>query len=452
MIPAGTPIVLDERMRPVEPLCSWLRHLGLARRDAKTMRAYVQSVLRLQDFMAQRDGDLLTISETDIMEFRAWRRTGCEQPIQQATWERESAALGSFYGWLVDYGYLRARPWRSGGRRDVLRDGVNREMRVRHLTLDQYQYFRDVGLGGIDPDGEVDLRFRGWHPHRNRAAADLALVTGIRLQEWSTLLLPELGIGAAVPRGDVEVDLGVCAKYERPRTVYVTADAMNGIDNYVQLERAEIVETAQRTLKARRAELFVVDRVDPERGRLHGVLDGRQVAWAIAAMKPELRAITVVDGGAGLEPLALFIGRGGAMLTPSGWDRVRWRAWDRMKSAAVGRQVPTMPRRQWVFHDERHSFALQMLIYLTRRLLNDEVAQERPMASLLEHMVTNPVLEVQALLGHATPSTTYRYIKYLRDPMTDVAAVFREWTDSEATYAQIAAQRLGLGGEYAGQR
>lgn len=39
------------------------------------------------------------------------------------------------------------------------------------------------------------------------------------------------------------------------------------------------------------------------------------------------------------------------------------------------------------------------------------------MVTLLEHMVGNPLLVVQRRLGHAHPSTTYRYVKYLRDPM-----------------------------------
>jgi len=34
MTPAGTPIVLDAQIRPVEPLCSWLRHLGLGGHDS----------------------------------------------------------------------------------------------------------------------------------------------------------------------------------------------------------------------------------------------------------------------------------------------------------------------------------------------------------------------------------------------------------------------------------
>ncbi|MFF7476842.1 hypothetical protein [Streptomyces sp. NPDC008092] len=38
-IPTGTPILLDEAMRPVEPLSSWFRMLGQQGLDAKTMRA-----------------------------------------------------------------------------------------------------------------------------------------------------------------------------------------------------------------------------------------------------------------------------------------------------------------------------------------------------------------------------------------------------------------------------
>lgn len=44
------------------------------------------------------------------------------------------------------------------------------------------------------------------------------------------------------------------------------------------------------------------------------------------------------------------------MLTPSGWDRVRWRAWERMKTWAGHEQAPVLPRRCWVFHDWRHTF------------------------------------------------------------------------------------------------
>jgi hypothetical protein len=123
----------------------------LAGRSRKTMRAYVGSVLRLYDFLDQRGSDLLSASEADVMEFRLWRKTRQQRPIQDSTWEKESAAIASFYDWLVSRGHLERRPWRAGGRRDVLRAGVNRDPRIQHLTLDQYRYFRDVGMAGFEP-------------------------------------------------------------------------------------------------------------------------------------------------------------------------------------------------------------------------------------------------------------------------------------------------------------
>jgi hypothetical protein len=38
-IPAGMPVFLDEHtMRPIEPVCSWFRHLAYEDKDAKTLR------------------------------------------------------------------------------------------------------------------------------------------------------------------------------------------------------------------------------------------------------------------------------------------------------------------------------------------------------------------------------------------------------------------------------
>jgi hypothetical protein len=35
-------------------------------------------------------------------------------------------------------------------------------MDIRHLTFEQYRYFRDVGLGRQLPTAQVDPTFRGW--------------------------------------------------------------------------------------------------------------------------------------------------------------------------------------------------------------------------------------------------------------------------------------------------
>ena len=117
-----------------------------------------------------------------------------------------------------------------------------------------------------------------------------------------------------------------------------------------------------------------------------------------------------------------------------------------MTETLTGEVGPELPRRCWVYHDLRHTFALRLLIYLTRLALGDGRAQQLPMATLLDHMSGNPLLEVQRRLGHASPATTYRYIRYLKDPMRDVDEAFRAWTAAGgASYADIARTAMSLG-------
>jgi hypothetical protein len=49
---------------------------------------------------------------------------------------------------------------------------------IRHMTLQQFRYFRDVALAGQLPDSQSNVVSRGQAPLRNRAA-ELALSTGM---------------------------------------------------------------------------------------------------------------------------------------------------------------------------------------------------------------------------------------------------------------------------------
>ncbi|MBC9005441.1 tyrosine-type recombinase/integrase [Micromonospora aurantiaca (nom. illeg.)] len=440
----GTPIVLSESMTPVEPLCSWFRELSLDRRSVKTMRAYAYTTTMLLRFLLARGADLTSATETDLQEFRRWRLDDAEQTISEAAWDRDAAAIGSLYDFLVRRGMIARRPWRATGRgRRSLSTGVSRDLRVRHMGLEQYLFLRDVGFGGLAASAGLDERFRGWRPHRNRAACELALLTGMRIQEWSTVLLPELGLLGDGQARAVEFELGACAKFGRPRRVYVPADAAELLGPYLLLERPEIVAKAQSVLRRRRRELFVVTRLEADGAKVRGLLDGAVVTRSVRGMDPRLRRLAVLETGDGLDPLALFVGTGGRMLTASGWDRVRWAAWDRMRAQAGDGQAGLLPGRCWVFHDLRHTFALRLLIYLTELALQELQRRGASMATLLEHMSGNPLLQVQRRLGHASPATTYRYIRYLKDPMRDVAQAFRAWTVAGgATYAEIARHAL----------
>lgn len=147
------------------------------------------------------------------------------------SWDRDSAALGTFYRFLNDNGSVAHRPWRSSGKSTALGSGISRDLRVRHMELVQYPFLRDVGFGGLTPDAVLDESFGGWCPHRNRETSEPALMTGMRIQEWSTLLLPELGLEDGRCPPATEVDLAECAKCNRPRTVYVPRDVIELLDS-----------------------------------------------------------------------------------------------------------------------------------------------------------------------------------------------------------------------------
>jgi hypothetical protein len=226
-----------------------------------------------------------------------------------------------------------------------------------------------VGFGGLTPDAGLDVSFRGWRPHRNRAARELALMTGMRIQEWSTSLLPEPGLVDGRRPAFADVELKACAKFGRPRSVYVAPDRMELLGPYLLLERPDIVAKAQCSLRRRHRELFVIQRLEAD--GYEGPRGTRRPDdhAHVKNMKPDLRRPAVVETGDGLDPLALFIGQGGRMLTFSAWDKIRWRAWDRMKAWAGDGHAPVLPRRCWVYHDLRHTFSLQLLIFLTRQAL-----------------------------------------------------------------------------------
>jgi len=60
-------VFLDETsMRPVEPLCSWFRHLAYEDKDTKTLRDYAYIVRRFVHFLQARGRDVLAATESDL--------------------------------------------------------------------------------------------------------------------------------------------------------------------------------------------------------------------------------------------------------------------------------------------------------------------------------------------------------------------------------------------------
>ncbi|MEU7162450.1 hypothetical protein [Streptomyces chrestomyceticus] len=72
----------------------------------------------------------------------------------------------------------------------------------------------------------------------------------------------------------------------RPRSVCVPAGAMGMLGTCLLIEHPGIVAAAQRTLRRRHRELFVVDRLEADGTRVHGELDGVRSIRTVTVLKP----------------------------------------------------------------------------------------------------------------------------------------------------------------------
>ncbi|MET8211360.1 hypothetical protein ABZT51_36145 [Streptomyces sp. NPDC005373] len=444
----GTPVFLDEETQmPVPPLCEFGRYLSTALLDETTLKDYGRVVHRLDGHLLSLGSDVLSASESDLVSYRDHRIRRQRQPIGAAAWSKESFVQDDLYGFLVRQGILTHRPARLAARgRNALAPRVRASMDIRHLTFEQYRYFRDVGLGGQLPNSQVNPTFRSWSPLRDRAGSDIALASGTRWREWSTILLPEIGLWPRMPGGAAEFTVQACAKYGKARLVYVTEDAVAAADLFCMLERPDIVRRAARTLERRARDLFVVADVDVAGGLIRGVLDGVVREFQMSAMDAKLRRITVYEGEFGLEAMSLFVCRGGLMPGADAWKSYRHRAWTRM-NALADETTPHLPSRRWRWHDLRHTHALQLLTYLENLMDGHEpdlqARRRRHRSYLTGHIRHNPLLIVSRRLGHASPETTYQYLQYTNDLINEFEAAFSGWVgDDTATYAEIASHAL----------
>lgn len=113
------------------------------------MSAYAYTALMLLRFLHDRGLDLGSATELDVQESRRRRLDGGGETVGAAAWDRDVAAIGCLYDFLVWQGIVERRPRRSTTRRPrSLSDGTRRDVRVRHMELERYLDVRDAGLAG----------------------------------------------------------------------------------------------------------------------------------------------------------------------------------------------------------------------------------------------------------------------------------------------------------------
>ncbi|MFD1542794.1 hypothetical protein [Nonomuraea guangzhouensis] len=269
----------------------------------------------------------------------------------------------------------------------------------------------------------------------------------MRLREFSCLLDMEVG----PPRRDglpVDVRLQEIAKYGLPRDVTIQHATLKELDLYRRTERAATIRKSARALTRRRAELFVVTDIDERNMKVRGRLDDRVRTFKVEMMSAELRRKAVIEGDHGLEPTALFVARGGRMPGKQRWEQVFTAAHVRAIEVAAAHELGLVMPPRFQIHDLRHSFAIYMLQQLTQLVIEQESERIREgghNAYLADHLARNPLLIVQRLLGHHNASSTFGYLRYIRNTNALVAPAIADWNEADKTYADYAAHAAGRG-------
>ncbi|WP_410673174.1 hypothetical protein [Amycolatopsis sp. cmx-4-68] len=283
-----------------------------------------------------------------------------------------------------------------------------------HVTIKYLEReFADLfvnGLRGLTPDGAEDPTFRGWELARNGAVGELALATGLRMQEFSNLLVHEI---PALPPQRTELPIpfpvpeGV-TKGRKFRTTWISYDALAAVHRYIELDRAMAVEGSSWRPAEKQGGALVVSEADARGGRI----DGDKVAWP--SIRPAERRRLVSAGGGSL---LLAVRSDGGPFTA--WNTVFERTSARIKKRFEPRFPHVWPHRL------RHTFAIQTIERLVSgyyvEVAKTELATRGDDALALYLTKADPLMVLRDLLGHSSVMTTEAYLRRL-----DMTRVYRD--------------------------
>lgn len=439
LIPERMPVLIDRdlrledgpgALRPATVVNRWLRELPASGCPASSSwESYARVVKEWMEFLAGYGVGLFDSRERlkqALSKYAEYRATGpVGERFASTTWGRHMSVLSLFYRWTIAEGYADAEPFTYRTAR-ALFAGTGREVRVNlavrrtpkpHVTIkylepDFTELFLN-GLRGLACDG-TDDGYRGRELARNAAIGELALATGLRLQEFSYLLPYEI---PQLPPKPTEVPIpfpvpGGVSKGRKFRTTWISYEALTAVHQYLDLERPATVDATGWLPPQRWGEPLLVSEPDERGGRINGV----RCRWE--TLTPSERRRLVAPGGGSC---VLAVKNGGGPFTA--WASVFERTSDRIRARSEPRFPHVHPHRL------RHTFSMRTLEYLVSghyrqaaRLVRATDVGSGPDAALTFYLSkADPLLVLRDLLGHASTLTTEKYLRRL-----DTTRIFRE--------------------------
>lgn len=417
LIPERMPVLVDDDLlfedgpgapRPSVAVNQWLRELPSSGAPSpKSWEYYARAVREWMEFLVVHGVGIFDSRDRLKQALGKYAEHRAAGPVAErfaaTTWAQHMSILSLFYRWAIEEGHAPAEPFTYRIAR-ALFNGTGREVKVNlavrrtpkpHVTVkylepDFAALFLD-GLRGLGPGDS----YRGRELARNAAMGELALATGLRLQEFSYLLswevpqLPAKPTEAPIP---FPVPAGV-TKGRKFRTTWIGYDALAAVRQYLELDRAASAEGSSWRPPRGWGEPLLVTDPDARGGRVNGT----RRRWD--SLTPGERRRLVAPGGGSC---LIAVRAGGGPFTA--WPTVFERTADRIRSTSEPRFPHVNPHRL------RHSFAIHTLERLVSghyRQAARLVADTGPDAALAFYLSkADPLMVLRDLLGHSSVLTT----------------------------------------------
>ncbi|MEX3104965.1 MULTISPECIES: integrase [unclassified Streptomyces] len=437
----GTPIIIPPvGVRPDPRLNLFFRASPMTGRKPRTWRRYAMALVVWLNFLYAVGRHWSEATPRDVEAFKDWRLTDVRNPerIKPGSFDTDRAALNTFYTWASgtyaipnpvpsvppaeedEYQADEIGPDDGRRPRDGIRPAGARRRQVKWLLRAAFEQWRDIGLRGYGFDGLRAPGWRGVNEDRDAVFVDGLYSTGLRLQEWASVLDVELPVGVEgnFPKAWLAA---ACIKGRKKegRTYRIPRRVLRDIAGYydpLEGSRTDAIRRAQRA--GRYEQLPYVRVVSGYNARSRSLrIEGQPKGLSLDAIGPDERRLLFRRTAEGLEPLALWLAPSGLPKKPDGWEDTfqaanariaeKWVRWTVLELEGEERERRKELCPLWARpHMCRHSFALKwfsLLSMVWQPSVDGFTARE--LADLRDQF-GDVWYALSTLLGHDDPAVT----------------------------------------------